>query len=952
MDPLSFSAGIAGLLSLTIEITKLTYEYISGVKEAPRAAQSLLTETTAIENILRDLRNKVLLNPDVSAVFKSASMDHSARVQLLNQCESDLVSLLEDLKRESASTSKMGGLVRLRWPFKETAMQDKLTRLRWFQSQLATLASHDTLMTSTLTLQEVQSWRGDAIHNAILEWLSPLDFGAKQHDVLSRLHPGTVEWLIKSPEFVRWRDEDILEPHRRILWGGGPPGAGKTVASAVVVSHLSKRSESGKQGLAYAYCNYDDQTNQTSRSILGNLVKQLASQVDEPQEIFTIFSPAKRRSPPALEDILKCIEDISKRLERVFVVIDALDEAENFPQKNRTELLQACVCMAGFSSSLRVFVTSREHLGDIDRSFAQASRITIAASHDDLQAFIRARINDNEDLEAILEDDDMFKEHIISDILENSADQFLLPSLHIERLNDLTCKDDIEDILSDLTTSVDEAYRKTFDRLKEKSKQKQELVDKVLLWLCYTRRPLQAEELEVAVAYRWNEQEGEFTMRSRVPRKIILETCLGLVVSEQSGAIRLVHKSLESWFKINHRSNVDPEAYLGRSLLSYLSHESIKGLPTEKYDIFSRTIRQEKPLLPYAFHFWHEHAKASQDLFEKAILDYFALRPKLLPIPHDFYVRTMRTGLLVHDPPVSSQWQDLFYAVVLQLDQLVRRLVQRGINPFAYHRALGCPSIMTWISNSYMAPTNDPSLLRNIYDAMISAIFHPEHVNFGLTIHDEDYVSLAKIFPLLQESTMEVLISRGFDVNRLQRFSSPVNFLRMFKTEIARGMALHMASFLHEPVAIRTLLRHGAKVNFYALGAGTPLHIALHAQRTVDDDAKNECVKILREAGGQDRGETQGEKDIARRTSAFNPDRPPNPLIAVAEGQILAEEELGEEPEGEGLKQRRAKSHVRRAQYQSTSSYKPRQNSFRQSSTDALNEKITFTRVMDMDGEE
>ncbi|PVI05179.1 hypothetical protein DM02DRAFT_668413 [Periconia macrospinosa] len=943
MDPLSFSASIAGLLSLTIQITKLTYEYVSGVKDAPKAAQSLLAETTAIENILRDLRNKVLLNPDVSAVFKSASIDHSARVQLLNQCEGDLASLLRELERVSTSTPKIPELLRLRWPFKEAAMQDKLTRLRWFQSQLATLASHDTLMTSTLTLQEVQSWRGEAIHNATLEWLSPLDFGPKQHDVLSRLHPGTVEWLIQSQEFVHWSEDDITEPHSRILWGRGPPGAGKSVASAMMISHLSQVCEPGKHGLAYAYCNYDDQTNQTSQSILGNLAKQLASQVNRPKEILSIFTPAKRRSPPVTEDILNCIIAMSKHLKRVFVVIDALDEAENTPHKNRTALLQACLRMAGSGPNFRIFVTSREHLSDIDRTFAKASRIAIAASRDDLQAFIRARIDDNEDLDAILEDDDMFKEHIISDILEKSADQFLLPSLHIERLNDLTCKDDIEDILGDLTTSVDEAYRKTFDRLKEKSKQKQELVDKVLLWLCYARRPLTAEELEVAVAYQWNEQEEEFVMRSRVPRKIILETCLGLVVHEQSGAIRLVHKSLESWFKTNYRSNIDPEAYLGRSLLSYLSHQSIEGLPTEKYYIFSRTVREEKPLLPYAFHFWHEHAKSSQDLFEKAILDYFALRPKLLPIPHDFYVRTMRTGLLVHDPPVSLHWQDLFYAVVLQLDQLVRRLVQRGVNPFAYHRELGCPSIMTWISTSYMAPINDPTLLRTTYDDIISAIFQPEHVNFTINIHAEDYASLAMIFPLLKESTMELLIERGFDIHRSHRFSSPVNFLRMFSTTlVARGTVLQMAAFLHEPVAIKVLLRHGARVNFYDGGGGTPLHMALNAERTINADSRDLCVKLLRDSGGEDRGATPNDED---RVS----------LTGIPEGNVLTvgeEEGQEEERELETLKRRRAKSHVRRAQYQSTSSYKPRQDSFRQSSTDALNEQITFTKVTELDEED
>ncbi|CAI6332280.1 unnamed protein product [Periconia digitata] len=929
MDPLSFSASIAGLLSLTIEITRLTYEYVSGVKDAPKAAQNLLTETTAIENILRDLRNKVLLNSDVSAVFKSASMDHTARVQLLDQCEGDLTSLLKDLERESgsSSTQRAAGLLRLRWPFKEANLQDKLTRLRWFQSQLATLASHDTLMTSTLTLQEVQSWRGEAIHNATLEWLSPLDFASKQHDVLSRLHPGTVEWLIQSQEFSRWSNEDITESHRRILWGRGPPGAGKTIASAVVVSHLTETCQPGKHGLAYAYCNYDDQMSQTSQNILGNLVKQLASQIDQPQAVLRMFTPAKRRAPPVVDDILKCIEAFSKYFERVYIVLDALDEAENIPQKNRATLLRACIRMAEFGANFRIFVTSREHLGDIDRTFERTSRIKIAASRDDLQLFIRARINDNEDLEAILEDDDIFKEHIISDILDNSADQFLLPSLHIERLNDITCKDDIEDILADLTTSIDEAYRKTFNRMKDKSKQKQELVDKVLLWLCYARRPLRAEELEVAVAYQWNEQEEEFTMRSRVPQKIILETCLGLVVNEQSGAIRLVHKSLESWFKTNFRSNVDPEAYLGRSLLSYLSREWTEGLPTEKYSIFSHDIRKKKPLLPYAFHYWHEHAKSSQDLFEKAILDYFALRPKLLPIPHDFYVRTMQTGLLVQDPPVSTQWQDLFYAVVLQLDQLVRRLVQRGVNPFAYHRALGCPSIMTWISNSYLAPVNDPAILPILYDKIVSAIFQPEHVDFSVNIHAEDYVSLAKIFPFLSESTMELMIERGFYVHRLHRFTSPVNFLRMYSNaEVARGTVLHMAAFLHEPVAIKVLLKHGAKVNFYADYGGTPLYMALHAERSIDVGVRDECVQILLEAGGREEAPTSSET-----------------VTMVVSGDPCMTGHVND---------LRAKSHVRRAHYQSTSSYKPRQDSFRKSSTDALSEHINFPRVTELDEEE
>src|SRR5450432_2926625 len=102
-DPLSLSAGIAGLLSLTIEITRISYQYISGVKEAPKSVHAIIIEVTSLENILRDIRNSIVLNPEVAEVLLSLQLDDSTRVHVLQQCEVDLRSLLEELQDRAAS---------------------------------------------------------------------------------------------------------------------------------------------------------------------------------------------------------------------------------------------------------------------------------------------------------------------------------------------------------------------------------------------------------------------------------------------------------------------------------------------------------------------------------------------------------------------------------------------------------------------------------------------------------------------------------------------------------------------------------------------------------------------------------------------------------------------------------------------------------------------------------
>lgn len=71
MDPLSICAGVAGFLSLAVEISKILSVYIGDAKSAPKEAQCLLMEVDSLCLVLDQLVK--LLREDVKDDFKETS---------------------------------------------------------------------------------------------------------------------------------------------------------------------------------------------------------------------------------------------------------------------------------------------------------------------------------------------------------------------------------------------------------------------------------------------------------------------------------------------------------------------------------------------------------------------------------------------------------------------------------------------------------------------------------------------------------------------------------------------------------------------------------------------------------------------------------------------------------------------------------------------------------------
>lgn len=91
-------------------------------------------------------------------------------------------------------------------------------------------------------------------------------------------------------------------------------------------------------------------------------------------------------SAPELEDLLFTVAVI---LPAVFIVIDALDECVEL--RYRKDLLQF-IGRLKESQTIRIFVTSRSHLEDVNNAFQNYPQVEVKAHDSDLRSYIEREL--------------------------------------------------------------------------------------------------------------------------------------------------------------------------------------------------------------------------------------------------------------------------------------------------------------------------------------------------------------------------------------------------------------------------------------------------------------------------------------------------------------------------------------------------------------------------------
>ena len=168
---------------------------------------------------------------------------------------------------------------------------------------------------------------------------------------------------------------------------------------------------------AVVACFYFDltaQKDQSPVSILGSVLKQVVSGLDEiPEKIVKVFRDRGKvvgSQRLVLSEILELLQDISSS-RRTFICIDALDECR---ARHRVKLLDSLDQILQKSPGARIFLTGRPHIRTEVKEYlaGRLATTSITPTEGDIDKFLRARLDEDTMQDAM-------NESLKKDIIQN-----------------------------------------------------------------------------------------------------------------------------------------------------------------------------------------------------------------------------------------------------------------------------------------------------------------------------------------------------------------------------------------------------------------------------------------------------------------------------------------------------------------------------------------------------
>ena len=404
-DPISVSASIAGLITITDTVFSRTFKYVKSVKGAPNEVSSLALALGALSGILHNLHL-------VASQLEGEPFDTAIQVNHVYSCiqtVEKVEKILDKFQSSPARSQNMETMKRLKWPFSVSEAKTLCAEIEGHKTTLSLALNVDSmagLLQSLSRQKDLQNGIDDiksqlrlkhaaetriAVREErrkVLNWIQPYDPHENHGMSLKLRHPGTGLWFIESDEFKAW-----LNCSSAKLWCYGIPGAGKTVLASSVIQEALGRS-SPNTAVAFFYCDYKNATTQDPRNILGSLAFQIAVQDEQSfgklQAFYAKHNPSDRPSVGVdMEELRDLLVEMASSFDDAMIVVDALDECGT--QSSFVTSLLSSLNNSGEASNIKTLFLSRDEQ-DIREALEDYSQISIAARSSDLKIFVGAEI--------------------------------------------------------------------------------------------------------------------------------------------------------------------------------------------------------------------------------------------------------------------------------------------------------------------------------------------------------------------------------------------------------------------------------------------------------------------------------------------------------------------------------------------------------------------------------
>lgn len=443
MDPLSLSASIIAIL----QITGTLLSYLNDVRNLTKDQAQLAVEASNVYSLLLSLRFRVEQSnghdPWFTAI-RSLAMEKGPLDQIRAALER-LVSKVEP----AHGVKKMGK--QLMWNFEKSEMGETLGKIERIKTLVSIALTGDLFNLTQVMNKQLDAIGGGvsgledgvgALHEGqqkirddvsdigvgvtalslghqeeerrrIESWLSDIDFGSRQQEILKGAQAGTRQWLFASRKFRNWIDAD-----RGTLWCPGIPGAGKTVTSSIIIDHLQTGYNKEDVAVLCLFCSYRDRATQSADTFMANLLKQVIQRK-------RIISPLLKRTYNQRENGRLNFEEsarlFSKEISafsKIFVLIDALDETSEHEDIRRLILSKLQ------DLPINLLVTSR-YERSIEQRLGKAERLVIRATAADVRTYVTVRIPSEHLLVRHVNADPTLEKAIVDGIVKMSRGMYV-----------------------------------------------------------------------------------------------------------------------------------------------------------------------------------------------------------------------------------------------------------------------------------------------------------------------------------------------------------------------------------------------------------------------------------------------------------------------------------------------------------------------------------------------
>jgi ankyrin repeat protein len=231
--------------------------------------------------------------------------------------------------------------------------------------------------------------------------------------------------------------------------------------------------------------------------------------------------------------------------------------------------------------------------------------------------------------------------------------------------------------LKSMPAKLDDIYDQALERIKQQPSAT--LAIHALTWIVYAVRPLQAQEIQHAIAIDELDDDDCYVCEDMLtPLGLIVNACAGIVkLDEKSHIIGLVHKTTQEYFDRKGAEHFpDAQHYLGQGCITYLSLDVYNDGPCITDEKFEHRLRKHALLNYAARHLGSHICGDAAKKVQGPALTFLLNKPKVLCAAQVMFIAEREWRPTDYSQEFPRNFFGIHYAAYLGLTEIMWCLIK------------------------------------------------------------------------------------------------------------------------------------------------------------------------------------------------------------------------------------------------------------------------------------